>query len=285
MSDFGNNNDLPGYGYDEFSGNSGNFSQTQTENYGYDVFNTAAKNYSSYDGAATAGARDYSQATGFENIKNIATEKVVAKSFIFMFVALLITAFASLTTSPYTAARMLSGGGFFILLIAEIAIVLISNAALKKNNVILAGVLYTIYSFITGMTLSVIYVIYAGSSIASVFFITAAMFGSLAVFGLVTKKDLTSVGSICMMGLWGIILASVINLFFLKSNTFDLIVSVIGVLVFVGLTAYDTQKIKQMCAYSTVENENSLALFGAFQLYLDFINLFLKLLRILGRRK
>lgn len=252
------------------------------QNANREVFNTGMfedysnSQYSNYN---------YATPTGYEGIKTIATERVVTKSFLFMFVALVITAFASLTTSPMTAIRMLTGGSFYILLIAEIAIVLVSNAALKKNNVVLGGILYTVYSFLTGMTISVIYVAYTSSSIASTFFLTAVMFGGMAVFGLATKKDLTKIGSICMMGLWGIILASVVNVFFIKSSGFDLIVSIIGILIFTGLTAWDVQKIKNMCAYSNVENENALAMMGAFEIYLDFINLFLRLLRIMGKRK
>lgn len=248
-----------------------------------DIFNTGMfdEGYGSDMNFDTA----YTMPTGFEGVKTVATEAVVTKSFAFMFVALLITAFASLTTSPATAIRMLSGGSYFVLLIAEIAIVIASNAALKKNNVVLGGILYTVYSFLTGMIISVIYVAYTASSIASVFFLTAFMFGGMAVFGLATKKDLTKIGSICMMGLWGIILASFVNMFILRSVGMDFIVSIIAVAIFTGLTAWDVQKIKNMCAYSTVENENALAMLGAFEIYLDFINLFLRLLRILGKRK
>lgn len=252
------------------------------QNANREVFNTGM--FDDYSGDQYKNY-NYATPTGFEGIKTVATEKVVTKSFLFMFVALVITAFASLTTSPMTAIRMLTGGSFYILLIAEIAIVLASNAALKKNNVVLGGILYTVYSFLTGMTISVIYVAYTSSSIASTFFLTAVMFGGMAVFGLATKKDLTKIGSICMMGLWGIILASIVNMFFLRSSGFDLIVSIIGILIFTGLTAWDVQKIKNMCAYSSIENENALAMMGAFEIYLDFINLFLRLLRIMGKRK
>ena len=220
-----------------------------------------------------------------EGLRTIVTERVVAKSFVFMVVALLITAFAALVTSPAIAISMMRGGAFFVLLIAEIAIVLISNAAIKKNNAVLAGVLYTVYSFITGMTFSILIFAYTQTSIAATFFVTAGMFAVMAIIGLTTDKDLTSIGSICLMGLIGIIIASLVNLFILRNSMFDLIISIIGVVIFVGLTAYDTQRIKQMALYSTDMTENSLALFGAFQLYLDFINLFLKLLRIMGKRK
>lgn len=223
--------------------------------------------------------------TGFAGIRTIATEKVVTKSFVFMTAALIITAIASLITSPMTAYRMLTGGTFYVLLIAELAIVFAGNAAVKNNKAVLAAVLYTIYSFVTGMTLSIIYVAYTGGSIVAVFFITAGMFAAMALIGLATKKDLSGIGSACLMALIGIILASVVNMIFLKSDMFDFAVSIVGVVIFSGLTAYDTQKIKKMAAYADDISENSLALFGAFQLYLDFINLFLKLLRLMGRRK
>ncbi len=265
------------YNYDNNSGDIPGF--------GYDTFNQGA---SSYDGGQTTyqsnNDYNYSTPSGMAGLMTIATEKVVAKSFVFMVVALVITAFAAMITSPMTAINMLTGGSFFILLIAEIAIVLISNAAIKKNNAVLAGVLYTVYSFLTGVTFSILVLAYTETSIALTFFVTAGMFAVMAVIGLTTDKDLTKIGSICLMGLVGIILASIVNIF-LGNSMFDLIISVIGVVIFVGLTAYDTQKIKQMAAYSTDMTENSLALFGAFQLYLDFINLFLKLLRIMGKRK
>lgn len=246
---------------------------------GTDNMNNGSFDYYSGSHNATARAMDM---TGF---RDIAMNKVVTKSFAFMTVALIITAFASLTTSPATAIAMVSGGSFFVLFIAEIAIVLAGNWAIKKNNAALAAVLYTIYSFLTGMTLSIIYLAYTGASIVSVFFITAGMFATMAIIGLVSKKDLSGLGSICMMGLVGIIIASFVNIFLLRSSMFDLIVSIIGVLIFCGLTVYDVNRMKSMAIGASVESENTLALFCAFQLYLDFINLFLKLLRIMGKKK
>ncbi|MBD5544859.1 MAG: Bax inhibitor-1/YccA family protein [Lachnospiraceae bacterium] len=222
--------------------------------------------------------------TGFSEVKAILVEEVVAKSFLFMVAALLITAWAALTTSPVMAIRMLSGYNFYILLGAELLIVLVSNWAVSKNNAILAGVLFAVYSYLTGVTCSVIFMVFTTTSIASIFVLTAVLFGIMAVYGLVTKKDLTSVGNICFMGLIGIILAGVVNIF-LGNSMFDMIVSAIGVLIFVGLTAYDTQKIKKMVAYSNDGNVLTLALLGAFELYLDFINMFLKLLRLFGKRR
>lgn len=219
------------------------------------------------------------------NLKTVATQEVVAKSFLFMVVALIITAVASLTTSPLIAYRMLTGNGFFILLIAELAIVMVSNWAVSKNNAILAGVLFAVYSYLTGVTCSILFVAYTTASITVIFLVTAAIFAIMAIFGLVTKKDLSSAGSILMMGLFGIIIVSFVNLFLLKSSMLDTIICGIGVLIFVGLTAYDTQKIKRLVAVSNDGNVLTLALMGAFELYLDFINLFLKLLRLFGKRR
>lgn len=223
--------------------------------------------------------------SGMQNLKTIATQEVVAKSFLFMVVALIITAVASLTTSPLVAYKMLTGNGFFILLFAELAIVMVSNWAISKNNAVLAGVLFAAYSYITGVTFSILFVAYTTASITIIFLVTAAIFGIMAIYGLVTKKDLSSVGSILMMGLIGIIIVSFVNLFLLKSNMVDTVICAVGVLIFVGLTAYDTQKIKRLVAVSNDSNVLSLALLGAFELYLDFINLFLKLLRLFGKKR
>lgn len=261
-----------------------------------DNFNNYQNNYSNgynSDYGTNYGGSDYMNA-GFESgnpvankfsdVKAILAEEVVAKSFLFMVVALLITAWASLTTSPRVAIRMLTGYNFYFLLGAELLIVLVSNWAVKKNNAILAGVLFAVYSYLTGVTFSVLFMVFTTTSITTIFLLTAALFGIMAVYGLATKKDLTSVGSLCFMGLIGIILAGVVNMF-LRNSMFDTIISAVGVLVFVGLTAYDTQKIKKMVAYSNDGNVLSLALMGAFELYLDFINLFLKLLSLFGKKK
>lgn len=223
--------------------------------------------------------------SGMQNLKTIAAQEVVAKSFLFMVAALIITAVASLTTSPMVAYRMLTGNGFFILLIAELAIVMVSNWAVSKNNAILAGVLFAAYSYLTGVTFSILFIAYTTASITIIFLVTAALFGIMAIFGLVTKKDLSSAGSILMMGLLGIVIVSFVNLFLLKSSMLDTVICAVGVLVFVGLTAYDTQKIKRLAAVSNDGNVLSLALMGAFELYLDFINLFLKLLRLFGKSR
>ena len=224
--------------------------------------------------------------TSISQLKSLMYEEVVAKSFIFMVAALLITAFAAFTARSFMLAWIVQNPfNLYILFIAEIVIVLVSNAVLKKNNVILAGVLYTVYSYLTGALIGIIMLAYTQRSVAGVFLMTAGMFGVMAVYGLITQRDLTSMGSLFMMGLVGIIIAGLVNGFILKSTMVDFGISVVAVLIFVGLTAYDAQKIKHNVKFSTSENVNALALAGAFELYLDFINLFLRLLRLFGKRK
>lgn len=245
--------------------------------------------YNNQNNYTTDSSYDYNNETVVpeqaQNLKALLCEEVIFKSFLFMVGALLITACAALTISPYIAFRLLSGVNFYILIAAELGIVFASNWALRKNNTILAGILFTAYSYLTGVTLSIIFMIYTTASIVAIFATTAAIFAIMAVYGMVTKKDLSSIGNLCLMGLLGIILIGVVNIFFLKSTMLDTAISAIGVLIFVGLTAYDTQKMKKMVAVSNNQNVNSLALYGAFELYLDFINLFLKLLSLLGKKK
>ncbi len=219
------------------------------------------------------------------DFKSLMAEEIIAKSFIFMVFALIITAVASLTVSPGVAVYLLSGYNFFILLLAELAIVSVSNWALSHNNVILGGVLFAVYSYITGVTFSVLFMVYTTASITTIFGTTAVIFAVMAIYGLITKRDLSSVGNILFMGLLGIIIVGFVNLFLLRSSMLDTVICGIGVIIFVGLTAYDTQKIKSMVSYANDDNVLSLAMFGAFELYLDFINLFLKLLRLFGKRK
>lgn len=228
---------------------------------------------------------DVSFANDVYEDKSIALNKAIYQSFGFMFAALLITAFAAFTTRPENAIRILAGGKYIVLLLAELAVVFISNIAIKKNNVVLAGIMYTIYSYLTGYICSVLFVLYSATSIGYTFIACAATFGVMAVIGLTTKRELNTLGSYCIMGLVGIIIASAVNIIFIHSWGFDFIVTIVAILVFVGLTAYDVRKTKEYVMYA---NENELvgvSMFCGFQLYLDFINLFLRLLRILGGSK
>lgn len=173
------------------------------------------------------------------------------------------------------------------LIIAELAIVIAISAAINRLSLTTATLLFVLYSVLNGATLSLIFAVYTMSSIANVFFITAGTFGVMAAYGYFTKRDLSSWGRLLLMALIGLIIATLVNVFLVKSSGFDLILSYAGVLIFVGLTAYDTQKIKQMLAMQTDMGEGAqkVALLGALSLYLDFINLFLYLLRIFGRRE
>ena len=176
---------------------------------------------------------------------------------------------------------------FWGLIIAELALVFVISGAINRLSLTTATLLFVLYSVINGVVLSSIFLIYTMTSIASVFFITAGTFAVMAFIGYTTKTDLTSIGKILMMAIIGLIIASLVNVFLVKSSGFDLIISYVGVLIFVGLTAYDSQKIKQMLqmAPDAGEAAQKLALVGALSLYLDFINLFIYLLRILGRRE
>lgn len=211
--------------------------------------------------------------------------EVLTKSFIFMFAALIITAIGAFTTSPMAAYKLLSSGAFPVVIVVELVVVLLSNWAIRKNNAVLAGVFYTIYSYVTGFICSIIFMAYSMRTIGMTFIVCAGMFGAMAVIGLLTKKNLNSLGSYLGMALIGLILASACNILFIGSFGFDFIVTIVGILVFVGLTAYDAQKIKERAMYVDENSVLSLALFNGFQLYLDFINLFLRLLSILGGSK
>ncbi len=177
---------------------------------------------------------------------------------------------------------------FFGLIIAELAMVFYLSARVQKIQASTATALFVIYAALNGITLSFIFLVYTRSSITSTFFICAATFVACSVYGMITKRDLTSLGGFMMMGLIGIIIASVVNMF-VRSTGMSMIISYIGVLVFVGLTAYDTQKLKNMAMTQPDGLDAGVirkgAILGALSLYLDFINLFLMLLRILGNRE
>lgn len=173
---------------------------------------------------------------------------------------------------------------FWGLIIAEFGLVIGLNALLNRISAFTATLMFLLYAVVNGATLASIFVLYTMSSIASTFFVAAVTFAVMAIYGATTKSDLTKIGNICFMALIGVIIASLVNLW-LQNSMMQLIISIIGVLLFVGITAYDAQKIKQML-YGAEENDTTqkLAVVGALALYLDFVNLFLYLLRLFGRR-
>ena len=178
-----------------------------------------------------------------------------------------------------------STGVIWGLLIAELVLVMVLSAAINKLSFSTATLLFILYSVLNGVTLSSIFVVYTAGSIASTFFITAGMFVALAIYGSVTKKDLSAMGRFMFMTLIGLIIATIVNIF-MQSTMLYWITTFVGVVVFSGLTAWDAQKIQQMALAADEVNESTqkMALLGALTLYLDFINLFLELLRILGKR-
>jgi FtsH-binding integral membrane protein len=172
------------------------------------------------------------------------------------------------------------------LFVGQIVLVIALTAAVTKMSPMVATVLFIVYSALNGVTMSVIFWVYTDASITTTFLITAATFGVMSVFGYTTKRDLTKLGSLLMMALLGIIIASVVNLF-LRSTGVYWILTFGGIIVFVGLIAWDTQRIKQMAQMGLADGRSrtALAIGGALRLYLDFINLFLLLLRLFGRRR
>ena len=172
----------------------------------------------------------------------------------------------------------------WVLFIAELGLVFYTTARINRLSLTTATTLFIIYSALNGVTLSSIFMVYAMTSIAKVFFITAGTFGVMALYGSVTKTDLSRFGNLFLMALFGLIIATLANLF-IKSSGLDLILSYVGVVLFVGLTAWDSQQIKRALSLQAGMDESAqkVALLGALELYLDFINLFLYLLRIFGR--
>lgn len=211
------------------------------------------------------------------------------KVYAWMCLALTITGFIALRTANSEALLGLIFGsqfGFMGLIIVEIGIVIWLVSAINKMSSNMAIGLFLLYSALNGLTLSAILLVYTSASIASTFFITAGTFGVMSAYGFYTKKDLTSWGNLLFMALIGFIIASVVNIF-MQSSALYWILTYAGVLIFVGLTAYDTQKIKKMSLELDAESEAGRkgAIMGALALYLDFINLFILLLRIFGQRK
>ena len=173
---------------------------------------------------------------------------------------------------------------FFGLIVAELGLVFYLSSRVQKLAPATASGLFLLYSALNGATLAMIFVIYTGTSIATTFFVTAGMFGALALYGSTTKRSLAGVGQFAFMGLIGVVLASVVGMF-LKSDGLQFVISIVGVIVFTGLTAWDAQRLKAMATALPDGQTGSYAVVGALSLYLDFINLFLFMLRFLGGRR
>ena len=220
---------------------------------------------------------------------SLAFPALMRKVYLWMTLALVITAITAygVATSP-AAIQFILGNRivFFGLIIAEFALVFAVGGMINRLSITTATLLFTLYSVVNGATLSIVLLAYTLESVTQVFFITAGTFAAMSAVGYLTKRDLSSVGRILFMALIGLIIATVVNIFW-KNSGFMAILNYLGVLIFVGLTAYDTQKIKNMLLTAEDGGEvgQKMALLGALTLYLDFINLFLYLLRILGKSR
>ncbi|WP_308592425.1 Bax inhibitor-1/YccA family protein [uncultured Porphyromonas sp.] len=212
---------------------------------------------------------------------------VMRKTFGWMAMCLLITALTAMGfVNSGLFYHIASSGAMWLLIIAELVLVFVLSARINKMSVATATIMLIVYSALNGVTLSFIFVVYSLGSIAKTFFITTGMFGVMALVGATTKRDLSKLGSILFMALIGLIIASLVNIF-LRSSGLDWIISLIGVVLFTALTAYDVQRVKQLAAESDLYDDmqvGRLAVISALSLYLDFINLFLYLLRFFGRK-
>ena len=211
---------------------------------------------------------------------------VMRKTFGWMALCLLITALAAMgVVNSGLFYQIASSGAMWLLIIAELVVVFVLSARIHKMSVTTATIMLIVYSALNGATLSVIFVVYSLGSIAKTFFITTGMFGVMALVGATTKRDLSKMGSILFMALIGLIIASLVNLF-LRSSGLDWIISLIGVVLFTALTAYDVQRVKRLATETDLYDDTQvgrLAVISALSLYLDFINPFLYLLRFFGR--
>lgn len=206
-----------------------------------------------------------------------------------MFIGLLVSALTAIyTVNTPSLLRMIYSSTYtiWILFIVEIGLVIGLSSKMHKLSTITMTMMFMLFSIVNGMTLSIIFLVYTTVSIYVSFIVSAGMFGVMAVYGLITKKDLTTMGSYFLMGLVGILLLSISNVF-IRSDMLDLGLSLVGIIIFVGLTAYDTQKIKNQLSH--VQNDTRLQgnikIYGALTLYLDFINIFLKILRVMGKSR
>jgi len=226
-----------------------------------------------------------------QNTVLVKTNTFIRSVYNWMSIALALTGFTAYYISHnQTLVQLIYGtpGVIMVLIFAELGFVFYLSARIQKMSASTATAVFTIYSILNGVTLSYIFLRYTATSIVSTFMICAVTFFCCSVYGMVTKKDLTSLGGFMFMGLIGIIIASVVNIF-LQSSGMQMIISYIGVVVFIGLTAYDTQKLKNMAVTLPSNASGAMirkgALMGALSLYLDFINLFIMMLSIFGGRR
>lgn len=211
----------------------------------------------------------------------------MVKVFGYMALGLLLTGVTAfgISQSPALMQAIFGTPLKWVVMLAPLGVVFFLGAKIGSLSLSTAQTLFWVYSGLMGVSLSILFQVFLGESIARIFFITSSVFGGMALYGYTTQKDLTSMGSFMMMGLWGIIIASLINLF-TQSSALQMVISIISVLVFTGLTAYDTQSIKETYLEGdSYDVSGKKAIFGALRLYLDFINLFIALLQLFGDRR
>ena len=208
----------------------------------------------------------------------------LSKVYMWMFAGVLVSFLTAYVVSinPNMLETIFSGVGFIVCIVTELVVALVFSFTIKKMKPTVAKMLFLVYSFVTGLTFSSIFVVYELNSILIIFGLTSLLFLILSLMGKNTKRDLTSVGNILLIGLIMIIIGSLVNLF-LNNSMLDLILTIVGLGIFIGLTAYDTQKILVLHSASVLPEEN-LAVYGAFELYLDFINIFLRLIELFGNK-
>lgn len=212
--------------------------------------------------------------------------KFFSKVYLWMFIGLLVSGGIAYYTSVTPGVRGLVYSYFNLFLILELVVVIAFSALRKKVSPLVAKILFLVYAAISGLTLSSIFLVYKLDSIGMVFLSSALMFGLMAAYGYLTKTNLSSFGKVLIFALLAVIIMSLINMF-IGNGTFGIVISVISIAVFLGLTAYDMQNLKSMYDYyANDENElNKVAIYGALDLYLDFINIFLRLLQLFGKNK
>lgn len=208
--------------------------------------------------------------------------QTLSKTFGWMFIGLLVTFLTGYVVSlnENMLYNIMSTWGMILCIVVELGLVIFLSARITKMQPTTAKISFLLYSFVSGLTFSSIFMVYSLNSIMYVFLITAVVFAIFAAIGAFTKIDLTKIGSYLFMALLAIIICTIINIF-LNSTSFDLFLSIIIIIVFIGFTAYDVQRLKRLSGTGII-NEENLAIYGALELYLDFINLFLELLRLFG---
>ena len=227
----------------------------------------------------------YERIEGYHSINSVSSS-LISKVYVWMTLALAITGVTAYGVATTPTLFMTMGKMMWGLVIAELVLVFTLSAAINRLSLSVATLMFIVYSVLNGCMLSSIFYVYSPMIITKVFFITAGTFGITAAYGYATKRDLSSFGRIFYMALLGLFIATVVN-FFMKSATLDYLLSYAGVIIFTGLTAWDSQKIRKLLQmqYEVDEKSQKLALLGALTLYLDFINLFLYLLKIFGNKK